>query len=149
MMKYGRQWMTLLHLLKQHLTAYVIHIAMGGFQVVDINRIQSNFSQIMLAIIIFYNFLMSDNIVPCNSSYSSLVIAPQSSNECHFCSWSIHSDRMLTLRPGDETNVVELVALCIGEVVGDLLVEGCDGEPCNAEMLSVVGGDWKNRFLGG
>ena len=115
----------------------------------DINRIQSNFSQIMLAIIIFYNFLMSDNIVPCNSSYSSLVIAPQSSNECHFCSWSIHSDRMLTLRPGDETNVVELVALCIGEVVGDLLVEGCDGEPCNAEMLSVVGGDWKNRFLGG
>ena len=52
---------------------------------------------------------MSDSIVPCNSSYCSLEIAPQSSRECHFCNWSIHSDRMLTLRPGDATNMLEVV----------------------------------------
>ena len=32
-------------------------------------------------------------------------MAPQSSKECHFFNWSIHSDRMLTQRPGEVINV--------------------------------------------
>lgn len=51
---------------------------------------------------------------------------------------------MLTLCPGDETNVVELMALRVGVVAGgDLLVEGCDGEPGDADKFSVVSEDWK------
>ena len=68
---------------------------------------------------------MSDSIVACNSSYWSLLIAPQSSKACHFWSWSIHSDLMLTLRPGDVTKVVGAVHV-LDVVAEDLPLEEDD-----------------------
>ena len=95
---------------------------------------------------------MSDSIVPCNSSYCSFVIAPQSNKECHFCNWSIHSERMLTLRPGDATNMLEVVIAVLSVAADWVLVhvddEGCDGESDDADKISVVK-RWKKRFLGG
>ena len=95
---------------------------------------------------------MSDSIVPCNSSYCSFVIAPQSNKECHFCNRSIHSEQMLTLCPGDATNMLEVV-VAVPSVAADwVLVHaddgGCDGESDDADRISGVE-RWIKRFLDG
>ena len=99
---------------------------------------------------------MSDSIVPSNSSYCSFVIASQSNKECHFCNWSIHSKRMLTLHPGDATNMLKVVVAVLNVAADwvlvhadDLLVDdgGCDGESDDADEISGVEG-WKKHVLG-
>ena len=52
----------------------------------------------------------------------------------------MHSDLMLTLRPGDVTKVVGVV------LDVDLSLKEC--EPDASDELSGPDGDWKNRFLG-
>ena len=66
---------------------------------------------------------MSDSIVACNSSYWSLLIAPQPSKACHFWSWSMHSDLMLTLHPGDVTKVAGAVLDVVQVVELDVVAE--------------------------
>ena len=81
------------------------------------------------------------------------MIAPHSSKECHFCNWSIHSDLMLSLHPGDETKgleevcVITAVHTCIGVAAGEVAVdvEGC-AKADDAGEFSEVGRDW---ILGG
>ena len=85
------------------------------------------------------------------------MIAPESNKECHFCNWSIHSEQMLTLRPGDATNLLKVVVGVLSVPADwvlvhtdDLLVDngGYDGESDGADELSAVEG-LKKRFLGG
>ena len=57
------------------------------------------------------NFLMSVRIVACSSLYSSREMAPRSIYLCHLSSWSVHSDRMLSLLPGDTTACVAVLSV--------------------------------------
>ena len=85
------------------------------------------------------------------------MIAPESNKECNFCNWSIHSEQMLTLRPGDATNLLKVVVGVLSVPADwvlvhtdDLLVDdgGYNGESDGADKMSAVEG-LKKRFLGG
>lgn len=69
-------------------------------------------------------------------------MAPQSSKECHFINWSVCSERILTLWPGDMTNV----GMTAEEVLVDELVEEhVDDADDPLEHF----GDQKKCFFGG
>lgn len=59
---------------------------------------------------------------------------------------------MLTLRPGDATNMLEVVVAVLSVAADWVLVHaddgGCDGESDDAEKISGVE-RWKKHFLGG
>ena len=68
-------------------------------------------------------------------------MAPQSSNECHFFNWSIHSDRMLTLWPGE---VINMGVVADEELTDDFATEA----EADTDALAVEA-DLKNRLSGG
>ena len=99
---------------------------------------------------------MSDTILPCNSSYCSFVRAPQSSKECHFVTGhAIHSEWMLTLCPGDATNMLKVVigALSVAAdwviAYADLLVDYVEYDDEWMVLMKCWVGRLENLFLGG